>query len=154
MATRSLRVQRLISPQWGQSDPPSAASACAGFRQMTHDSCPSEDLIGSTQERQSRVILVRSSPEHSRGREGVSAAACTADHALLVVVNVEFILIQLRSWMCPSNITEEPKLKTSPVNPGAPNGERKREREYNVRKEGGEGHLQMEVMWNVPLRSE
>ncbi|KAF4108105.1 hypothetical protein G5714_010864 [Onychostoma macrolepis] len=24
MATRSLRVRRLISPQWGQSDPPSA----------------------------------------------------------------------------------------------------------------------------------
>ncbi|KAF4117640.1 hypothetical protein G5714_002193 [Onychostoma macrolepis] len=78
MATRSLRVQRLISPQWGQSDPPSAASAWARPRQKTHNSWPSEDSIGSVQERQSRVILVRvrSSPEHSRGREGVSTAAC------------------------------------------------------------------------------
>ncbi|KAL0155320.1 hypothetical protein M9458_049583, partial [Cirrhinus mrigala] len=48
---------------------------------------------------------------------------------LCVAVNVEFILIQPKSWMCPSNITEEPKLKTSPENPGAPNGERNRERE-------------------------
>ncbi|KAF4099308.1 hypothetical protein G5714_019434 [Onychostoma macrolepis] len=60
MATRSLRVRRLISPQWGQSDPPSAASAWARPRQKTHDSWPSEGSIGSTQERQSReVIFIR-----------------------------------------------------------------------------------------------
>ncbi len=58
MATRSLRVLRLISPQWGQSDPSTAASARARTRQMTHDSWPSEDSIGSVQERQSRVIFV------------------------------------------------------------------------------------------------
>ncbi len=78
MATRSVRVLRLISPQWGQSDPSSTASARARTRQMTHDSWPSEDSIGSIQERLSRVIFVwiRSSPEHGRGRESVSAAAC------------------------------------------------------------------------------
>ncbi|KAF4105137.1 hypothetical protein G5714_014468 [Onychostoma macrolepis] len=78
MATRSLRVRRLISSQWGQSDPPSSASAWARPRQKTHDLWPSEDWIGSAQERQLQVIFVRvrSSLEHSRGREGVTAAAC------------------------------------------------------------------------------
>ncbi|KAF4111615.1 hypothetical protein G5714_008646 [Onychostoma macrolepis] len=68
MATRSLRVRRLISPQWGQSDPPSAASAWARSRQKTHDLWPSESSIGSTQERQSReIIFIR--PKLTAGEE-------------------------------------------------------------------------------------
>ncbi len=87
MATWSLRVQRLISPQWGQSDPPSVGSAWVRPRQNTHNLWPSEDSIGSTQERQSWVILVwiRSSPEHSRGREGVSSAACRSRWVVLLI---------------------------------------------------------------------
>ncbi|KAF4094671.1 hypothetical protein G5714_024674 [Onychostoma macrolepis] len=69
MATRSRRARRLISLQWGQSDPPSAASAWARPRQKTHDSWPSEDSIGSAQERQSRVIFASEAHLNTAGEE-------------------------------------------------------------------------------------
>ncbi|KAF4115050.1 hypothetical protein G5714_002539 [Onychostoma macrolepis] len=76
MATRSLRVRRLISPQWGQSDPPSAASAWARPRQKTHDSWPSEGSIGSTQERQLREVIFCPSEAH-RNTAGKEKALLT-----------------------------------------------------------------------------
>ncbi|KAF4100866.1 hypothetical protein G5714_019062 [Onychostoma macrolepis] len=80
MATRSLRVRRLMSPQWGRSDPPSAASAWARPRQKKHNSWPSEDSIGSAQERQSRVIFESKAHRNTAGEEKACPLQCV-DHA-------------------------------------------------------------------------
>ncbi|RXN38324.1 hypothetical protein ROHU_001217 [Labeo rohita] len=71
MATRSLRVRRLMSPQWGQSDPPRATSAWAQPRQKTHNSWPSESSIGSAQEGQSRDVIPTMFTGTQQGRRRV-----------------------------------------------------------------------------------
>ncbi|KAF4108897.1 hypothetical protein G5714_009970 [Onychostoma macrolepis] len=88
MATRSLRVRRLISPQWGQSDPPSTASAWARPRQKMHDSWPSEGSIGSTQERQSREVIFCPSEAHrnTAGEEKVCSLQ-RVDHGDVITLN-------------------------------------------------------------------
>ncbi|KAF4118472.1 hypothetical protein G5714_000523 [Onychostoma macrolepis] len=70
------------------------------------DLWPSEDLIGSTQERQLRVILVRvrSSPQNSRGREGTRGDMKWNMSPLVVL----FIIIGLLGPTCENlnNLTD------------------------------------------------
>ncbi|KAF4113175.1 hypothetical protein G5714_005720 [Onychostoma macrolepis] len=100
MATRNLRVRRLISPQWGQSDLPSTASAWA---QPRPEDAPRFVAIRRFDWlRTGKAIashpFFRSSAEHSRGREGVSTAACRSrtelnSEGLLLLIWEQFALI-------------------------------------------------------------
>ncbi|KAK9973316.1 hypothetical protein ABG768_024052 [Culter alburnus] len=72
MATWSLRVWRIIFPQWGQSDPPSATSVWVRPRQKTHVSWPSEGSEPIT-----KGHLYLKAHQNTAGDEKtLSAAAC------------------------------------------------------------------------------